>query len=151
MEAKDYEALKKKLCKELEEIKERKNLGMAEIEIIDKLTHSIKSIGAIMQMDEGEYSYGDMSSRGSYRRSYDGRSYGDDNSGNYSERSYNSRSYDGDRSYSNRGMHYVRGHYSHAGDDTDMLMDRIQDMMDSSGLSLDDKSILRKAMDVLRK
>lgn len=133
MEAKDYESLKRKLCKELEEIKERKNMGMAEIEIIDKLTHAIKNIDYIMEKDEGE-SFGYRRSYGQYGRSYDGN---ESNTG---------RSYGDDMSYA-RGRHYVRGHYSY-GDD---MADKLADMMESSDLSLDDKSVLRRAMDVLRK
>ncbi len=136
MESKDYEMLKRKLCKELEEIKDRKNMGMAEIEIIDKLTHAIKNIDYIMENEEGGSSYGNyrMSRYGTSRtsrNSYDGDSYADD--GN----SYRSR-------------HYVRGHYSYA-DEDGMMMDKLEDLMDSNKLTLDEKSILRKAMDSMRR
>lgn len=136
MEVKDYESLKHKLCKELEEIKERKNMGMAEIEIIDKLTHAIKNIEYIMDQEEG----------GS---SYRGRSYGRRMS-SYDDgmHSYNN-SYGDDSSYA-RGRHYVRGHYSYADDMAD-ITERLEELMDSNNLSLDDKSIIKKAMNIMRK
>lgn len=137
MEAKDYESLKRKLCKELEEIKERKNMGMAEIEIIDKLTHAIKNIEYIMEKEDGYsnrgYSHND--SYGSYRNSYRDSYDGDNMRDSYSD---NNSSY--------RGRHYVRGHYSYADDS----MRKIEDMIDDSGLSLDEKATLHKALDTLR-
>lgn len=145
MEMKDYEALKRKLCKELEEVKDSKSFGMAEIEIIDKLLHSIKNIGKITEMDEGSsYARDDMSMRRSYGQ--DDRSYG--------RYSYNNHdgNYESNDSYAGRrGMHYVRGHYSHAGDEANMLMDKMQRMIDDSELTLDDKSALTRAIDGLRK
>lgn len=140
MEYKDYEELKKKLCKELEEIKSSKGLGMAEIEIIDKLTHSIKSLMYIMENSEDEMSH---NSYGRYRSREDGMS----NRGNYNNGSYDDGSYRND-SYARSGRHYVRGHYSRAEDD---MMSEIEDMMENSNLSLDDKSTLKRAMSILRK
>lgn len=136
MEIKDYESLKRKLCKELEEIKEHKNMGMAEIELIDKITHAIKNIEYIMEREDGG-----TSSYGHYGRSYGENSYG---------RSYDG-SYNGtyDNGMSGRNRHYVRGHYSYGGGDD--VMDALSELMESSNLSLDDKSVLRKAMEVLRK
>ena len=147
MEVRDYEELKKKLCKELEEIKNHKSMGMAEIEIVDKLTHAIKSIGAIMAMEEGESSYYGGMSRAPYRRSYTGRSYADDRIHEDDRRSYA----DGDSYASRSGMHYVRGHYSHAGNESDMLMDEIEDMIDDSNISLDEKSKLKKSLMGMRR
>lgn len=139
MEARDYEELKKKLCRELEQIKGKGSLGMAEIEVIDKLTNSIKNIGKIMDMDEGGHSQ----ARYRYSRDMD-RS-------NTSYNSYDDGMNDGyskDNSYARRGMHYVRGHYSRGADE---LTERIEDMMESGNLTITDKSTLQKAMDILRK
>lgn len=87
------EVLEKDLKKTNEKI--RKSGGAmtgADLEYVDKLTHSIKSIKSIICMmddEDGEYSQaGDWGAVGHYDR------------GN---------------SYANRGEHYVRGHYSRAG------------------------------------
>lgn len=133
MEIRDYEDLKKKLCKELEEIT-KGSLGMGEIEAVDKLTHSIKSICYIIENMENEYSQysrdGMWRANGSYR---DGNSY---------------NSYRNDSYANRRGTHYVRGHYSRAMDD---VSEAIDEMMDDPNLSMDDKSTLRRARDMMRK
>lgn len=141
MELRDWEELKKKLCKELEEMKQTKKFDMGDIEVIDKITHSIKSISYIMENEDGGYSQARYSRR-MYNR--------DDNysqDGNWSaEGSYDN--YGRDNSYARRGMHYVRGHYSRGGDE---LTERIEEMMDRGDLSVTDKSTLQRAMDILRK
>lgn len=55
-----YEELKEILCRELKEISRHGALDERSLELIDKLTHSIKSIDTILAMEE----YGDGSSRG---------------------------------------------------------------------------------------
>ena len=89
--------LKKKLCKELEEIADKRELSAGDIEVIDKLTHSIKSIVTVMAMDDSGYSYNDGYSGarrrdsmgryadGAYDDGYSGRRYSD---GGYSGRRY---------------------------------------------------------------
>lgn len=134
MEMKDWEELKKKLCKELEEMKQTKKFDMGDIEVIDKITHSIKSIGAIMESEDGGYS---QASRRMYSR---------DGMWN-AEGSYDD-GYNRGNSYARRGMHYVRGHYSRGGDD---LTEQIEEMMESGNLSMTEKTTLQKAMDILRK
>jgi len=77
--------LKDKLCEELEEIARKPDMGPGDLELIHKLTDTIKNIGKIeMLAEEGGYSQED----GGYGR---------------------------DVSYANRGKHYVRGHYSRDG------------------------------------
>lgn len=69
--------LKEMLCKELEELAKKGELSAGDLEAVDKLTHSIKSLVTIMAMDEGEYSNegsynngggGSNGSYGSYER-----------------------------------------------------------------------------------
>ena len=136
MEIKDWEELKKKLCKELEEMKQTKKFDMGDIEVIDKITHSIKSIGAIMESEDGGYSQG----------GYSRRMYSRDGMWN-AEGSYDD-GYNRGNSYARRGMHYVRGHYSRGGDE---LTEQIEEMMESGNLSMTEKTTLQKAMDILRK
>jgi len=81
---KDLHELKEKLCRELDEYSRNPEMKAGDLEVIHKLTDTIKNINKIeMLEEEGGYS-------------------GDDG--------YNS--YDRGSSYSNRGKHYVRGHYS---------------------------------------
>lgn len=99
-----YYELKKMLCKELDEIvnKSKGELSAGSLDAIDKLTHSIKSLLAIMEMSEGEYSY----ARGNRSRyAYEngggnsGRYYDDWSSdGGYSGRRYSDDGYSGRRS-----------------------------------------------------
>lgn len=87
------EELKEMLMKELEECT-KKGLSASSLDIIDKLTHSIKSIDTIMAM--GDYS---QDSGNSYRRSY---RRGRDSMGRYTEGGMSSRYRDnyGDSGYS---------------------------------------------------
>lgn len=94
--------LRDMLCGELEGITRKGELSMSDLEIVHKLTGTIKNIDKIELYDE-EYSRdysrgGDWSAdmRGTYGR---GNSY--------------------------RGKHYVRGHYSRTGD----LRAQLNDMM----------------------
>lgn len=81
--------LKDKLCKELEEIGRKPDMGPGDLELIHKLTDTIKNIGKIeMLEEEGGYSQEDGQDGGGYGRGV---------------------------SYANRGKRYVRGHYSRDG------------------------------------
>lgn len=80
------EELRDMLCEELDKLTKKGELSAGSLDVIDKLTHSIKSIDTIMAMEdagysnEGGYSYArrrDSMGRysrndGSYGRSYDG-------------------------------------------------------------------------------
>lgn len=74
---KQMEDLRDMLCDELKNITEQGDITQGSLDIIDKLTHSIKSIDTIMAMEEANYSnnrgysrYDGYSRRGSYD-SYD--------------------------------------------------------------------------------
>ena len=78
--------LKEKLCKELEEYAQKSNMNAGDLEMVHKLTDTIKNVDKIVMLEEGGYSQAaDMDSPSSYARG---------------------------SSYANRGKHYVRGHYS---------------------------------------
>ena len=82
--------LKEKLCKELDEIARKGELGAGDLEIVHKLTDTIKNLDKIEMLEDGGHSQaGDW----------------DDGRGSYGRGS----------SYANRGKHYVRGHYSREG------------------------------------
>ena len=74
-----YHDLKKMLCKELEEIVRQGELSTGDLDVVDKLTHSIKSLVTIMAMEDSGYSYGVRKYDGYDRKYYDDR---------YSERRY---------------------------------------------------------------
>lgn len=76
--------LKEKLCKELKDFSKRGDINISQLEIIDKLAHSIKNIDKVLECYENE----EYSGSSSYRRA----SYSD---GNYGDRSYKGYSMDG--------------------------------------------------------
>ena len=78
---------KDKLCEELEEFARKQEMGAGDLEVIHKLTDTIKNIDKICMLEE----------EGSYSEAVDGGDYGRGSS------------------YANRGKHYVRGHYSRDG------------------------------------
>ena len=85
--------LRDMLCKELDEITRKGELGAGDLDIAYKLVGTVKNIDKIEMMeDDGDYSR---------RYSRDGN-WEADMRGNYGR----------DSSYARRGTHYVRGHYS---------------------------------------
>lgn len=95
MSMKTLEKLRDMLCDELDEIAEKKDMGAGDLEIVHKLTDTIKNIDKICIMDED----------GGYSQAGDWEAVGRGHFGDY----------DRGNSYANRGQHYVRGHYSRAG------------------------------------
>lgn len=65
-------------------------LSAADLEYVDKLTHSLKSVKAVISMEEEGQSYayapGDIYADKSYRRSYGGGSYRGNSMAGYSNR-----------------------------------------------------------------
>lgn len=80
-----FDKLKETLCRELEELERKPEMGAGDLELAYKLTDTIKNIEKICLMAEEGYS------------GWDGEDYGGGSSG------------------ANRGKHYVRGHYSRDG------------------------------------
>ena len=106
--------LRDMLCKELEEITRKGELGAGDLEIAHKLTATIKNIDKIEMMEDGGYSRD-----------------GDWQPGMRC-------AYDRDMSNARRGTHYVRGHYSRDGG-IDNMKRQLQEMLDNA----DDESIRR--------
>ncbi len=103
-----FEELKYRLCDELQELEERPRWSEKDVEMIDRLTHSIKSLMKYLEMEEqNDLDYeGQSFARGRYNTRYyrDDQSYGRGRSydGSYDDRGYNNyRSYD-DRPYMGR-------------------------------------------------
>lgn len=92
------EELREMLCEELDKITKKGELSTGSLDVIDKLTHSIKSIDTIMAMEDAGYS---NESGYSYARGR-GRNAMRDSMGRYSNRTMydDGRSYARDRGYS---------------------------------------------------
>lgn len=131
------EELKEMLCEELEKITKKGELSAGSLDVVDKLTHSIKSIDTIMAMEEAGYSnesgYSYARGRGRYaRRDSMGRY---SNGGGSYEGSYDN-SYErggNDRGRSNaggRGGSYERG-YSREDAKEDLAMELKELKMDA--------------------
>ena len=108
--------LRDMLCKELDEIAHKGELGAGDLDIAHKLVSTIKNIDKIEMMEDDGYSRdGDYLRDGDYSRGGDWQA---DMRGTYGRGS----------SYARRGTHYVRGHYSRA-DSMEHLREQINDMM----------------------
>ena len=135
--------LKDKLCDELEEIARKGELGAGDLEIIHKLTDTIKNIDKIEIMkEEGGYSQAgdwEMEGRGSYNRgsSYRGRKR--DSMGRYSR--------DGD--YIRDGRAMLNRMYSRA-EAKDHMMDELEEAMNAATTDRE-REIIKRAMDQLEK
>ena len=72
----DWHELKEMLCNELEKVTKKGELSAGSLDIVDKLTHSIKSVETIMAMNGYSHnSYRHRDSMGRYsNRYYDGYS-----------------------------------------------------------------------------
>ena len=105
------EELKEMLCEELDKITKKGELSAGSLDVIDKLTHSIKSIDTIMAMGEDGYS-----SAYSYARGR-GRNARRDSMGRYSRESEGGNSYARGRS----------GRYSYD-DAMDELKEHLEEM-----------------------
>lgn len=104
--AKKLESLSETLCGELEKVAKKEDMSLNDLDIIDKLTHSIKNLDKVMLGNEMIEQYGyDSNNYSRYsgaRRGRDGDSDGRYNEGNRRGRSYDGRSYEGNsynRSY----------------------------------------------------
>ena len=144
-----YQKLKKMLCKELEEVVEGGKLSSGNLDMVDKITHSIKSLDTIMAMEDAGYSRengysgrrdsmgrymdagpnnGGMSNGGSYARYNDG-SYARYNDG-MEQSGYSGRRYSRDEGKAN-------------------MMSQLQQMIGEAP-SQDERQILERAMQQLK-
>lgn len=85
--------LKEKLWAELDELAEKREMGAGDLEVVHKITDTIKNIDKICMLEDGE----------GYSEAVDGDG--------YVRRT----------SYANRGKHYVRGHYSRDSGRSEMM------------------------------
>ena len=124
--------LKEKLCDELDEIARKGELGAGDLEIIHKLTDTIKNLDKIEMLEDGGYSQaGDWE--------IEGRAY---NRGN----SYARRKRDSMGRYSRDGR-MMRGGYSRH-DAKEAMMDQMEDLMAQAG-SEKEREAIRRCMNQL--
>lgn len=124
--------LKDKLCDELEEIANKGELGAGDLEIVHKLTDTIKNLDKIEMLEDGGYSQaGDWE--------IEGRAY---NRGS----SYARRKRDSMGRYSRDGR-MMRGGYSRH-DAKEAIMDQMEDLMAQAG-SEKEREAIRRCMNQL--
>ena len=121
--------LKEKLCDELEEIARKGELGAGDLEIVHKLTDTIKNLDKIEMLEED----GGYSQAGDWE--IEGRAY---NRGN----SYTRRKRDSMGRYSRDGRMIPDRMYSRADAKEDM-MDQMEDLMSQAGSEREREAIRR--------
>lgn len=112
------EELREMLCEELDKITKKGELSAGSLDVIDKLTHSIKSIDTIIAMEDAGYSSDDYSMRGnSYARGR-GSNARRDSMGRYSSDNYSMRD----------GRSGARGRNYSYDDEMNNLREQLEDM-----------------------
>ena len=129
-----YYSLKKMLCRELEDVVKKGELSAGDLDVVDKLTHSIKSLVTIMAMEEGGYS-----NDGSYD--------------NYGNGGMNGGSYNSYRGYSSRRGRDSMGRYTsgrrYSRDEAkDEVMRHLEKAM--TGASGEQRKIIQDAVEELK-
>ena len=120
--------LRDMLCKELDELVRKGELGAGDLEIAHKLTDTIKNLDKIERLEDDDGYSSRYSRDGNWEADMRG-TYGRGNS------------------YARRGSHYVRGHYSR----TDG-MERMREQLDRMMGETDDewvKDALRRAVSMM--
>lgn len=132
------EELRDKLCKELDEIARKDDLNAGDIEIVHKLTDTIKNIDKIYLLDEEGYSgAGEWEAVGRFGNSYNGGS------------SYaNNRRRDSMGRYSRDGRR-SSGRYSRE-DGKEHMISKLEDMMEDAENERV-KSAIRKCINELER
>lgn len=120
--------LKEKLCDELDEIARKGELGAGDLEIVHKLTDTIKNLDKIEMLEDGGYSQdGDweMEGRSSYNRGS----------------SYRGRKRDSMGRYSREGRGGRGGYSRH--DAKEAMMEQMEMLMDQAGSEREREAIRR--------
>lgn len=136
----EMEEIKCRLCDELSEFADKRQWNERDVETIDRLTHSIKSLMKYLEMEEnGEaYDYEDRSyARGRYNNRYSRDGYARDG-----RRSYG-RYYDDDMSY--RG-----GRSMDDNQDMQQMTEELQEMLNNA-TDADVKEAIKKTIAHIKK
>ena len=143
------EKLKKMLCKELDEYAMKNKLTAGDLEMVHKLTDTVKNLDKIEMLEEDGEGYSEARGRGRGRRrlsymggsSYDDMMYSErrgrgryakrDSMGRYSsEDGVSYDDYSEEDSY--RGSSYARGRGYSRGDAKDHMMNKLGEMMEDA-------------------
>ncbi len=124
---KELHKIKERLWQELEELARKEDINAGDLEMLHKLTDTVKNIDKICMLEEGDKGYSS--------RYYPDMRYSRDSG------------YDRGSSYTNRGEHYVRGHYSRE-EGRDSIMYRLGEMMEEANDH--EREVLRNCMKKLR-
>lgn len=111
-------SIREKLCRELDEVARKPDLGAGDLDILNKITDTVKNIDKIEMLEDGDYSRAgewEADMRGTYGRG---------------------------SSYARRGTHYVRGHYSRDGEG-----DRYSERYSRDGMREHIEGMMRDAQD----
>ena len=156
MDKKTMERIEHKLCAELDEIAEKEELSIGDLDVIDKSTHAMKSMYAIKREQGGEYSMAGMPApvAGPYSMA-NGGGYSQNGNwvarGMYGPRSYGVGPYEVPDAISYAGpMRNTMGQYSMT-EAPETLKEELKRMMDAGALTAQQKEAAHKFMDSLTK
>ena len=136
--------IKKMLCKELEEYGDKKSLSSADVEMIHKLTDTVKNLDKISLLEQDDDGYSET-----YPYYMGGSSYASRGRGRYARRDrmgrYSSEggSYEGGSSYDDYSEARMNRRYSRD-DAKDHMMNKLGEMMTSA--DEEQREILKDAM-----
>lgn len=136
--------LREMLCAELEEYSRKGELSAGSLDVIHKLTDTVKNIDKILMLEE----YGESDES---RESYGGESYAGRRGTHYVRGHYsrNGGSYEGGDSYRG-GTSRNRGRYNTRDDGTEHMRREMQKMMDTATTDRE-RDAIRRCMDMLDK
>lgn len=140
--------IRQMLMDELEKYEKKTDLSMGSLEVIHKITDTIKNIDKIEMLEDGGYSEdGDWEARGMY---HDGMSYNEGGS-SYAWRKRDSRgrySRDGGYSEDGRGGRSRGGHHGYVRDgEKDRMVEMMEDLMEDANGK--EKEVYRKCISML--
>ena len=127
--------LKEKLCKELDEIARKPEMGAGDLEIIHKLTDTIKNLDKIGMLEDGYSQAGDWE--------IEGRAYNRGSS--YARRKRDSM---GRYSRDGRAMRYRDGRMYSRDEAKDDMMEQMEALMEQAG-SEKEREAIRRCMNQL--
>lgn len=130
--------IKKMLCKELEEYGEKKSLSSADVEMIHKLTDTVKNLDKISLLEQGDDGYSET-----YPYYIGGSSYANRGRGRYAKRDRMGRYSSDDGMHEDYSEARMDRRYSRD-DAKDHLLDKMGEMMSSA--DEEQREILKDAM-----
>ena len=136
-----YKKVRERLCREFDEIAAKPDMSIGDLEMLHKLTDTIKNLDKIEMLEDGDYSQarggGNRGGMRNYARDGGGNSYADGNSYGYED------SFGDNDGYSQaRRRRDERGRYSRD-DGRDDMVNRLEEMMSRVSSDRDREEIRR--------